>query len=234
VSGAAVPGTGALAGWQHALVTWTRGRLVGVVSAALVALLLVGLTVSYVLSSRTMAQVSVTPDDLECVRAGTVERPAFLADARSVGDTQERRDDPSWPGYRVVDDGRDVECKLSVFVSNDGTLPVTVRSFSAGWWGSDGGSGFRADDLGGETMTPVDVPGSAAADARWPVDQVVEPGDFTWVQIGFVRPGTFCPDAGSLEASVPSIDLSSLGWRSSASTRLTIAARSVDEPDCSL
>lgn len=215
--------------------TWTRGRLLGVVAAVVVGLLLlVAPAVTYVLSSRAMEQVSVTPDDLECVRDGSVERPDYLKDAgqRPEEADEDLRTAPPSPGYQVVDDGRAVECRLTVFVSNDGSRPVRVDSLTAGWWGSTGGSDLRADDLEGETVTPRDVPGTEGSDATWPVEQTVEPGGFTWVQVGFVRREGRCSDEDNMQTSVPAITLSSLGWHSTRSTRLTIANRGVKPVGC--
>lgn len=214
-------------------VTWSRDRVV----VAVTTLLLVTTAVTYVQSSRAMAQVSAVPDEVQCSRDGAdeAELPPLVRDVLGVpGEEDDTESDAPEPGFQVVDDGRQVECVLRLFVRNDGARAVTLRSLEVASWGSEGGGTFRADDLGGSTTGTRDKAGDdgIASAAAWDVEEKLAPGEFTRVEVGFVSRGEICRDGPYVASITPTMKLSSLAWGSTVSTRVAIASLGVEPMGC--
>jgi hypothetical protein len=213
--------------------TWTRGRLVGVACAAMSVLLLVGVGVTYVLSTRAAVDVRVTPASLQCIRPSddayrpmpwvvdTTQIPG--KDATSTAAFAERGE-PRDPGFFLTVDTRDMQCTMVLDVTNRGSIPVKVRAVRFYGWADEPSTrdDWVVSDEG--TGAAVRAVGEERQDAAYVVDETLGAGDFARVEMDFQRRHGVCRSGGQfVSRQRPEIEVSTLGWRSSLDSDLTLA-----------
>lgn len=209
--------------------TWTRGRITtAVVLGVAVALLA---TVSFVVSQRATLSVTVTPSRLQCDGVGPLP---YLLDATRAPSPDDVADEVVEPGFQLVDDGSTAVCDLTLDVTNHGQVPVTIRAAVVdGWADTELASGsFVADDSG--RVTRPETPDGEDTAARWAADERIGQDETGSVTIGFTRRQESCRDVGAFMTWVrPRLELSSLGWRTSVDSRITVASWTPASTTCS-